>query len=199
MNANIFRILAAVIFVAGVGISSYYRRKADLDSGEKVSWKSEGLMMILTLRLGGLVMWGSILAYLLNPDWMSWSKMELPDWMRWSGVGLGFTTIILIYWLFSSLGMGVTPTVETRLEHKLVTSGPYRWVRHPLYSVGAAFVGALGLIADNWFILGMAGVSLVLLAVRLPNEEAHLIEKFGNEYRQYMKTTGKFFPKLIRR
>jgi len=51
-------------------------------------------------------------------------------------------------------------------------------------------------MADSWFIALMAAVALVLLAVRLPNEEAHLIEKFGDEYRQYMRRTGKFLPKL---
>ncbi len=53
MNENIFRILAALIFLISLGISGYFRRKADRDSGEKVSWKDEGIFMILALRIGG--------------------------------------------------------------------------------------------------------------------------------------------------
>ena len=65
MNENLFRILAAIIFVASLSISTFYRRKADQDSGEQVSWQDEGLVMILALRLGGLLLWFSVLGYLI--------------------------------------------------------------------------------------------------------------------------------------
>jgi len=39
-------------------------------------------------------------------------------------------------------------------------------------------------------------LAIVLLTIRLSNEEAHLIEKFGDEYREYMQRTGRFLPKL---
>jgi protein-S-isoprenylcysteine O-methyltransferase Ste14 len=51
-------------------------------------------------------------------------------------------------------------------------------------------------MADSWFIAAMAILAFILLAIRLPNEEAHLIEKFGDEYREYIKTTGAFLPKF---
>jgi protein-S-isoprenylcysteine O-methyltransferase Ste14 len=196
VSETLFRVLAAVILLTGLGISIYFRRKADRDSGEKASWKDEGLAMILTLRLGGLVMWFSLFAYLLNPAGMAWSKIGLPDWARWLGAGVGMVCVVLIYWLFSSLGTGITPTVATRKEHQLVTHGPYRWVRHPLYSVGAAFIASFGTVADNWLIITMAILAFVLLAIRLPNEEAHLIERFGDEYREYMRRTGRYLPRL---
>ncbi len=196
MNETLFRILAAVILITAISISAYFRRKADRDSGEKVSWKDEGLAMILALRVGGLVMWFSAIAYLINPSWMGWSKAGLPGWTRWLGVGTGFMCALLIYWLLSSIGTGISPTVGTRKEHKLVTSGPYRWVRHPLYSAGTLLFISFAAIADNWFIATMAVFAFVLLAIRTPNEEAHLIEKFGAEYREYMKRTGKFLPRL---
>ena len=196
MNDNIFRIFAAVIFLTGLSISIYFRRKADKDSGEKVSWKDEGVPMILVLRIGGLILWLSMIGYLIYPPLLAWSKLGLPEWIRWLGVGLGIVCVFLIYWMFNSIGTGITPTVATRSEHKLVTNGPYRWIRHPLYTFGTLFFLSFALMADSWFIALMAAVALVLLAVRLPNEEAHLIEKFGDEYRQYMRRTGKFLPKL---
>jgi protein-S-isoprenylcysteine O-methyltransferase Ste14 len=195
MNNNIFRILATVILLSGISISIYFRRKADKDSGEKVSTKEEGTPMLLALRIGGLVMWLSTFAYLLNPTWLAWSKVGLPDWMRWLSVGIGLVCVGLLYWLFSSIGTNITPTVATRKKHQLVTNGPYRWVRNPLYSVGTTFIIAFGIIADSWFIISMAILAFILLAIRLPNEEAHLIAKFGDEYREYMKSTGRFLPK----
>ncbi len=197
MSENIFRILAAVIFFTGVGISVYFRRKADKDSGEKVSWKDEGVAMILMLRMGGLVLWLSMIGYLIYPPLLAWSNVGLPEWLRWLGAGIGISCIFLIYWMFINIDTGISPTVATRSEHKLSTSGPYRWIRHPLYSFGTLFFLSFALMADSWFIAFMAVLALVLLTLRLPNEEAHLIEKFGDEYREYMQRTGRFFPKII--
>jgi protein-S-isoprenylcysteine O-methyltransferase Ste14 len=196
-NDSIFRILLAVILFTGVGISITYRRKADKESGEKVSKQDEDKQLFLALRLGGLVLWLSPIAYVVNPAWMVWSKIGLADSMRWTGVGLGVICVGLISWLFSSIGAGITPTVATRTEHKLVKHGPYRWVRHPLYTIGTSFIISLGLMADNWFILAAAVIAFLLLVKRTPNEETHLIEKFGDEYRNYMKTTGAFLPNLL--
>lgn len=197
MNENIFRILAAVIFFTCIGISSYYRRKADRDSGETVSRKVDGSLMMTLIRIGGLVLWLTPVVWLINPDWMAWSKVGLPEWTRWLGVGIGATCAALIYWLFSSIGSGITPTSATRQQHRLVTSGIYRWVRHPLYSVGSSMFVAFGLMADNWFIAALGILTFILMAIRLPKEEANLIEKFGEEYREYMKHTGAFLPKLF--
>ncbi|HUE98726.1 MAG TPA: isoprenylcysteine carboxylmethyltransferase family protein [Anaerolineales bacterium] len=196
MNENIFRILAATILFTAMGISSYYRRKADRDSGEKISRKVDGTPMMTIIKLGGLVLWLSPLVYLLNPAWMAWSNIGLPEWVRWLGAGIGVLCTLGIYWLFSSIGSGITPTSATRKEHQLVTSGPYRWVRHPLYTFGSSMFIAFGMMADNWFIAALGVLAFLAMAIRTPKEEANLIEKFGDEYREYMKQTGRYFPKF---
>lgn len=196
MNENIFRILAASILFTAVGISSYFRRKADRESGEKISRKVDGTAMMTVIKIGGLILWLSPLVYLLNPAWMAWSKIGLPEWVRWLGVGIGIACTSLIYWLFSSIGSGITPTSATRTKHTLVTSGPYRWVRHPLYTVGSSMFISFGVTADNWFIIALGVLAFIGMAIRTPKEETNLIEKFGDEYREYMKHTGRFFPKL---
>ena len=197
MNENIFRILAAVILITGMAISSYYRRKADRDSGEKLSRKADGNVMMTVIRVGGLILWLSPFVYLINPAWMAWAKLGLPDWLRWLGVGIGILCVLGIYWLFSSIGSGITPTSATRQQHTLTTSGPYRWVRHPLYTVGSSMFMSFGMMADNWFIALLGILTFILMAIRTPKEEANLIEKFGDEYREYMKRTGRYLPKLF--
>lgn len=197
MNENIFRIIAAVILFTGVGISTYFRRKADRDSGEKLSRKADGTPMMMVIRIGGLILWLSPLVYLINPAWMAWSKLGLPEWVRWLGVGIGILCAFGIYWLFSSIGSGITPVSATRKEHKLSTSGIYHWVRHPLYTIGSSFIVSFGMMADNWFIAALGVLAFIGMAVRTPKEEANLIEKFGDEYREYMKRTGRFLPKLF--
>jgi len=196
MNENIFRILAAAILFTGIGISSYFRRKADRDTGEKISRKADGNAMMTIIKIGGLILWFSPLVYLVNPAWMAWSKIGLPDWTRGLGVAIGILCVLGIYWLFSSIGSGITPTSATRKEHELTTSGPYRWVRHPLYTVGSSMFISFGMMADNWFIAALGALAFIAMASRTPREEANLIEKFGDEYREYMKHTGRYLPKL---
>jgi protein-S-isoprenylcysteine O-methyltransferase Ste14 len=196
MNENIFRILGALILFTGMGISIYFRRKADQESGESIPRHVDGSVMMTFIRIGGLVLWLSPLVYLINPGWMAWSKVGLPEWIRWPGVGLGILCLIGIYWLFSSIGRGITATSATRQQHTLVTSGPYQWVRHPLYTVGSSLFIAFGMMADSWFIAILGVLAFIGMAIRTPKEEANLIAKFGDEYRDYMKRTGRFFPKL---
>jgi protein-S-isoprenylcysteine O-methyltransferase Ste14 len=196
MNENIFRILAAIILLTGMGISSYFRLKADRESGEKISRKVDGTPLMTIIRLGGLVLWLSPFVYLINPAWMAWSKIGLPEWVRWLGVVLGIVCALGIYWLFSSIGTGITATSATRQRHALVTNGPYRWVRHPLYTFGASLFLAFGMMADNWFIALLGILAFVIVAIRTPREEANLIEKFGDDYRAYMKRTGRFLPRF---
>ena len=196
MNENTFRILAGLIFFTGIGISTYFRRKADKETGETIPRKTDGTAIMTIIRIGGLVLWLTPIAYLINPQWLAWAKLGLPEWARWLGVGLGVLCTFGIYWLFSSIGSGITPTSATRREHKLSTSGPYRWVRHPLYTFGTFFFISFGMMSDIWLIMGFGILTFIVMAIRTPKEEANLIEKFGDEYREYMKHTGRFFPRL---
>jgi protein-S-isoprenylcysteine O-methyltransferase Ste14 len=194
---NIFRILAAVILLTGMSISFYFRIKADRETGEKVSRKVDGSPMMYTLMIGGLILWLSPFVYLINPAWMAWAKIGLPEWIRWAGVAIGALGIAGIYWLFSSIGSGISPASGTRKEHKLVTHGIYKYIRHPLYTLGSSMFITFGMTADNWFIGFLGILAFIAVAIRTPKEEANLIAKFGDEYREYMKRTGRFLPKLF--
>jgi protein-S-isoprenylcysteine O-methyltransferase Ste14 len=192
-----FRLTVFATLAIIIGISAYFRRKADRETNETVSRKVDGNALMNIIRLGGLALWLSPLLYALNPGWMAWSKIGLPEGLRWVGVGLGVLSIFGVYWLFSNIGSNITPTSATRKEHKLITSGPYRWIRHPLYTFGLAGFVSLGLMADNWFVILLGALAFTVMVIRSPKEEASLIEKFGDEYRSYMKTTGAFLPKLF--
>ncbi len=192
-----FRAVALAIFVSLFLIGMYHRIRAR-QPDEKISRKEEGRPIMILLRLFGLGFWMGVIVSLIHPPWMGWSTFPLSPWFRWTGATLGAVSVPVFYWVFTSLGKNVTDTVVTRKGAALVTHGPYRWVRHPLYSVAALFLPAFGLLLANWFILLMGMLGLILLAIRTPIEEAKLIEKFGDEYREYMKCTGRFIPRLLR-
>jgi len=131
------------------------------------------------------------------PPAMQWASVDLPEWARWSGVLLGLLTLPAVHWVLSSLGKNVSETVLTKKDHALVTIGPYRWIRHPLYTNGIALVVSLGLVQSSWFILLLAAIGFVLInLVVIPAEERALVAKFGDGYRTYMTGTGRMFPRV---
>ena len=78
---------------------------------------------------------------------------------------------------------------------RMVTSGPFKLVRHPLYS---AFIwsgtGAVALWLKSWSVLFAVVPISFFWAWHIRNEEAFMVEKFGDEYRDYINGTGQFFP-----
>lgn len=192
-----FRIALAAVIVLTMSIGSYHRIQA-ARSGEKISHRDEGYLFALVLRLTGLGLWAAVLAYLISPTSIAWAQLPLPVWVRWIGVAAGLLCSLLMYWTMSSLGKNLTDTVVTRADATLVTHGPYRYVRHPFYITAALLMGSAALITASGLV-GLAGALIItLLVVRTSKEEARLIDKFGQPYRDYMATTGRFFPRLGR-
>ena len=137
-----------------------------------------------------------LIAFIINPSSMAWSSVSLPIWMRWMGVAVGVVAGGLMTWTLRTLGKNLTDTVATRREHTLVTTGPYRWIRHPFYSSVALTVIANSLTAANWFLFITGGLVFTLLVIRCGKEEDNLISRFGDEYRNYMDRTGRFLPRI---
>lgn len=191
-----FRWTALFVFLAAISISATLRRKAREASGA-IPRTREPPGLIAGRLVVALPLFGGVLAYLLNPAWMAWGSLGLPPWIRWAGVALGLLAVPSVYWVLSNLAENVSETVLTKQRHRLVTTGPYRWVRHPLYTVGIALFASIGLMAANGFILLWAAVaSIAIRVVVIPREEAHLVGTFGDDYRRYRRRTGAMWPRL---
>jgi protein-S-isoprenylcysteine O-methyltransferase Ste14 len=195
MDDDIFRWILLAAFALLVPVGIWHRLRAQA-SGEKLDRRQEGWFILLTLRPIGLLRMAGLIAYLINPHWMAWSALPLPRWLRWVGVGLGVVAGLLLTWTFRTLGRNLTDTVVTRREHTLVTRGPYRWVRHPFYVSAALAFTADTLVTANAFLGGTGALLLILLVMRTRTEEANLIERFGDGYRDYMRRTGRFLPRF---
>lgn len=190
-----FRLALIVIALVVLPVAAYFRIRSQL-TREKLDRRQEGLFILFTLRpVGGAGMVG-LLAYLINPRWMAWSSVSVPEWLRWSGVVLGVIAGGLLVWAFANLGKNLTDTVVTRKAHTLVSSGPYRWVRHPFYDAVALFTLANALATANWFILLTGVVVVTLMVIRTRTEEEKLLLRFGDSYRAYVDRTGRFLPKM---
>lgn len=191
----IFRILTFLVLATAIGISSYFRRRADMQAGGQLRTQA-GQGLLIGLRLFALLALLPLIGYLIVPEWVSWARVDLPDWLHWVGAALAIALLPMVYWVLSSIGNNISPVQVTRQNHQLVTDGPYKFVRHPLYTVGTALMLAIAMLTGLWWVgVGML-IAFVALWLRTSKEEAWLIETFGDAYRDYMKRTGRFLPKL---
>lgn len=143
-----FRIVLIVGALIVFPIMVYHRLRSQA-TGEKLDRWQEGRFILFTLRPVGVAAMLGLLAFMINPSWMEWSSVRLPAWLRWTGAGLGVAAAGLLIWTVRNLGPNLTDTVVTRREHTLVTSGPYRWVRHPFYDAAGLAILANSLAAAN--------------------------------------------------
>jgi protein-S-isoprenylcysteine O-methyltransferase Ste14 len=195
---SLFRWIFIAIFVITLSISGYFRRQARR-SGEVIRRAQEGRGMVVLRVLFAAPFYASVLAYMINPAWMAWSMLSMPTWLRWLAVVVGLGMVPIIYQVMRSIGTNISETFLTKEHHVLVTHGPYRWVRHPLYSAATVVFVSLSIVAANWFMLTMALLLIVVISrVTIPREEAQLILKFGDQYREYQQRTGRLVPRLYR-
>jgi protein-S-isoprenylcysteine O-methyltransferase Ste14 len=192
-----FRPLVVAGFVIIMAIAIPFRARSQA-TGESLDRTQEGVVMMIALRLAGFALWASAIAFMFEPASMAWASLPFPAWLRWTGAAIGVVTPMLLLWTLRSLGPNLTDTVVTRQAHTLVTRGPYRWVRHPFYDCMALFTLSLGLMSANWFVLAMGVAVFTLLATRSRTEEEKLLERFGEPYRAYRATTGRFLPGIGR-
>ena len=195
VHEQAFRVILILGFAAVFPVALYHRLKSQA-SGEKLDRRQEGVLILATLRPIALLRMAGLVAWLIHPEWMAWSSIDLPIWLRWFGVGFGIVAASLLIWVLRSLGTNLTDTVVTRRKHTLVTSGPYRWVRHPFYLAMGLAIIADSLVTANWYLAVTGATTFALIVIRTAREEENLIGRFGDEYRRYMDTTGRLFPRL---
>ncbi len=190
-----FRITLLALLAISMPISAYYRIKADKAGGE-VSRASEPPAIRWSINGFGFAFMGTFLAYMIDPSWVAWGRLEIPRWIRWIGAGVGVASIPALWWILSNLGTNITRTVVVRENAYLVMTGPYRFVRQPLYSfLLVSWMGLCVMIA-SWIMAALLVGAFTALFFRTRIEEENLIAKFGDDYRDYMQTTGQFFPRI---
>ncbi len=192
-----FRPIVVVAFFTIIAIAIPFRIRSQ-STGERLDRMQEGLVTLISLRLMGLAAWAGVIAFMISPASMAWSSLPLNAAARWSGVILIAITAILLLWTLRSLGPNLTDTVVTRQAHALVTRGPYQWVRHPFYDCMFLFLISIALMTANWFVMASGVVTFSILAARSRTEEEKLLERFGEPYRAYRASTGRFIPGIGR-
>jgi protein-S-isoprenylcysteine O-methyltransferase Ste14 len=194
ISESAFRLVLAVFVVIDLSVPAYFRRRAGASSCWAAQLKRGGLFV--PERLLTFVLYCGLLAYIISPRWMAWSQTHLPGGIRVLGVLLAGLALAWMVWAFRHLRSNLFgPRAGL---HTLVTTGPYRWIRHPLYSGWAALLAGYSLLTANWFVALVWLAALTAVVRRTPSEEAHLLQQFGEAYRDYAARTGRFLPRLRR-
>ena len=165
-----------------------------MPDGEAV--RREGLGMFATRVVLFFVLIAILVLYAIDHAWMKVLDFTLPAWIRWLGFVIGVLSIAMTVWVELELGRQFSPQLQLRQDHKLITSGPYSLIRHPLYTAIDGFGLSLALVSANWLFVIFFLLCLVGLWFRVPKEERMLLDQFSEEYQVYMQRTGRFFPKM---
>jgi protein-S-isoprenylcysteine O-methyltransferase Ste14 len=201
-----FKIAFFVVFFSFAYVMTAYTKKSKArkeDTATRVQMHHEHeVPLLLKLRqVFGIPFYLGVLVWAFAPRFMEWSTIPFPLWVRWAGIALGLFAVFLNAWshktLSQKLGADFDPALRLLKVPALVTEGPYRIMRHPIYLAFLLMQVAVLLLTSNWFI-GFCGLAIILsvIAIRVPEEEKMLIEQFGDEYRNYKNRTGSLLPKL---
>ena len=201
-----FKIAFFVILFSFAYVMTAYTKKAKARKQDKVTRvkmhnESEVPLLLKLRAIFGIPFYFGVLVWIFAPKFMEWSALLLPVWVRWTGLALGILSVFLNAWshktLSTKLGEDFDPMLRLLKVPALVKDGPYTKMRHPIYLAFLLMQISVLFLTSNWFI-GLCGIAIIIsvIAIRVPEEEKLLIEQFGDEYREYMKHTGRYLPKL---
>jgi protein-S-isoprenylcysteine O-methyltransferase Ste14 len=183
--STILAILVLGTFVIDYAVPSWFARRGGgrLDPGEA------DRSSFLVIRIAGIAAVATaVLARRAN-------LAITPPGIQYAGLALITAALALREWAIIKLGRFFSRTVRIEPGHRLITDGPYRWIRHPAYTGMVLIFVGIPLALGTW--AGAAAALAIMLAAttyRIKIEEEVLVTSFGDEYSDYMRSTWRLFP-----
>jgi len=157
--------------------------------GDAVSKDRHSLGLIWTVNLTGIAL-GIFAMYFLRACDLPWRRQFAVAGFFLCLAGMAFRWYAII-----RLGRFFTTNVAIAKDHRVVDTGPYRFIRHPSYTGSLLSTFALGLSFGNWAVLLIIFAPILAVTLwRIHIEEAALAESLGDDYRQYMRRTRRLLP-----
>jgi protein-S-isoprenylcysteine O-methyltransferase Ste14 len=133
--------------------------------------------------VGAVVLTRNVSSGRINPD------------VAWVGLVVFWCGIALRFWSFRALGRYFTFKVQTSVDQPVITSGPYRFVRHPSYAAILLIVMGAGLFLGSWWSFAwLTASALCGMLFRIRVEERALLQQLGDRYDTYAASHKRLVP-----
>ncbi len=193
MEETYYKVIFAIFLLAMFFIRLPHAIKNKKNKNIKVSGDTREKILAFITSVGMVFIPG----FWIFSDIFLKFNINFPDWIRCFGIIINTLDTYFFYEIHKALGQNWSPVLKIRKDHTLIKEGPYKRIRHPMYTQIWLWVIAQFLISSNW-IVGIMGIVTwaLLYFIRVPKEEKLLEETFKEEYEDYKKQTGRIFPKL---
>lgn len=189
----VFRIAVTIVYFGGwILVRLYFQWR--LGSVEKTHRQNEGRER---LAYAAVSLAAVPVLFYVSTTWLDSTHLVLSPLLRWAGFAIAAVGSFVLIWTHTVLGKNWSGVLELSKDHALVKEGPYRLVRHPMYS--AFFLMGLGILlcSANWIVGGvLLGSVTFMYIVRVSDEEKMMLDQFGEAYGRYMNDTGRIVPKF---
>ncbi|MFW9957092.1 MAG: methyltransferase [Candidatus Odinarchaeota archaeon] len=197
-DETFYGFIFVAIYALFLSVRGYYRFvKPKRSEPERVEERKEFGKAEIVISISILGYLGSLILYLINQPWFAWSQIPYyPEFIRWIGILLALVSIPFLWWIHKTLDRQYSPCLQIKESHSLITEGPYARVRHPMYTVLQSFSFGSSLLTANFLVIGFALLLIAMFPFVARKEEQMLLDRFGEEYSEYMQRTGRFFPRI---
>jgi protein-S-isoprenylcysteine O-methyltransferase Ste14 len=153
--------------------------------------RGERLVQIMVMAVAYILMFNDQ----MSRGWLGIRFIEASPAIGKFGLALTVAGIAFAIWARWHLGENWSATVTLKEGHELINTGPYRRIRHPIYTgMLLAFVGT-ALTLGEYRALISIGIVLVAFYAKAKKEEQFLAQEFGEKFREHSRRTGMFLPR----
>jgi len=202
MEILIFKIVlilsSVVIIVALKNATNRAQTKHSCSFDEFNAYKTETPILLWIRGILGIPAYIFLIEWLISVSYFPWAYIKFSIIINWIGLILLLISTFLLYWSLNSIKTNYHGTIGLHKEHELVTTGAYKYIRHPIVVSFLLVHISIFLLTSNWALgILLITTGLAVCILRTPIEEKYLIDRFGSEYVNYIKRIGKYFPKII--
>jgi protein-S-isoprenylcysteine O-methyltransferase Ste14 len=168
--------------------------RGGLEGGKRADSKDSGSMKVLLAGMGLALFIAYPIAFV--KAWSFPQSWHVPLFAV--GVLLMILGSLLRRYCWRTLGESFTGDVSVRPDQQIISSGPYRLVRHPSYTAGMLMYIGIGLALGSWFSLALLTIATyATYSYRVIVEERVLLDALGEPYAAYMKERKRFIPYVL--
>lgn len=188
----IYRLVCGLLLIMQT-ISRLWMTQNSTSPGQSRNFHKERESFLVRLA-GGAVLLGYLYVFLPETGYFDF---PLPLPVRWAGAALMLAGNLIFIAAYAELGKQWSAELVIKDGHRLVDSGIYHWIRHPMYTGFLLFGIGMGLLSANLYGCAYLCVITVLVIVRIKSEEDMMIEVFGDSYKEYKSRTSALIPGIF--